>query len=87
VDGVRPDELVPFTPGSTPRVAMVRALAAGIASAFEAGDTAAARVGIDALRALVDVAVAEERAVEPGPKEGVPESHSVVMSGRPRGIS
>ena len=44
---------------------MVRALAAGIAAAFEAGDTTAARVGIEALRSLVDVAAPEVSTAAP----------------------
>lgn len=39
---------------SSPRVALVRALAGGLAAAFEADDKTAARVALDALRALVD---------------------------------
>lgn len=51
---------------------MVRALADGIAAAFEAGDTTTARVGIDALRALVDVAARESSDDNPNPEERVP---------------
>lgn len=53
-----PDVAGPTEPSagnpSSPRVALVRARAGGVAAAFEADDKTAARVALDALRALVD---------------------------------
>jgi hypothetical protein len=42
---------------------MVRALAGNVAAAFEVGDTKAARVAIEALRGLVEVAASEGTSV------------------------
>jgi hypothetical protein len=41
-------------PAASPRVALVRALSDSVAAAFAVGDTRAARVALDALRAVVE---------------------------------
>jgi hypothetical protein len=49
---------------SSPRVALVRALAGAAAAAFEAGDKTATRVALDALRALLEAPAARAAVVD-----------------------